>query len=283
METETSSSERSVGQTPKVALVTGGTRGMGRVMVQALLEEGFIVVALGRYEKSTHALREALGGNTERLRTMFVDLASGQAPEDTVAKVLESERRIDVLINNAGIGTGSIRADSWQNPVPFWEVTAEKWREFSAIHAEVTFRLARAVTPAMIARQWGRLIVNTTGLNSMINRGRIPYGPCKASAEAAAAVMAADLEGTGVTSNVLVPGGPVNTDFVPMQSGLDRKAMLQPKIMAEPLKWLVSDQANNFTARRIVAAEWRVESNPEACSSPIAWMGLGRPIILPKS
>lgn len=95
METETSSSERSVGQTPKVALVTGGTRGMGRVMVQALLEEGFIVVALGRYEKSTHALREALGGNTERLRTMFVDLASGQAPEDTVAKVLESERRID--------------------------------------------------------------------------------------------------------------------------------------------------------------------------------------------
>jgi NAD(P)-dependent dehydrogenase (short-subunit alcohol dehydrogenase family) len=77
--------------------------------------------------------------------------------------------------------------------VPFWEVTAEQWREFSAIHAEVTFRLARAVTPAMIARQWGRLIVNTTGLNSMINRGRIPYGPCKASAEAAAAVMAADL------------------------------------------------------------------------------------------
>jgi hypothetical protein len=68
-----------------------------------------------------------------------------------------------------------------------------------------------------------------------------------------------------------------------MQSGLDRKAMLQPKIMAEPLKWLVSDQANNFTARRIVAAEWLVESNPEACSSPIAWMGLGRPIILPKS
>ncbi|MEH2549329.1 NAD(P)-dependent dehydrogenase (short-subunit alcohol dehydrogenase family) [Bradyrhizobium sp. AZCC 2262] len=138
METEISSSERSVGQTPKVALVTGGTRGMGRVMVQALLEEGFIVVALGRYEKSTRELREALGGNTERLRTMFVDLASGQAPEDTVAKVLESERRIDVLINNAGIGTGSIRADSWQNPVPFWEVTAEQWREFSAIHAEVT-------------------------------------------------------------------------------------------------------------------------------------------------
>jgi len=63
----------------------------------------------------------------------------------------------------------------------------------------------------MIDRKWGRIINITTSLGTMLHGGSTPYGPSKASAEALSSVMAADLEGTGVTVNVIIPGGAVNT------------------------------------------------------------------------
>jgi NAD(P)-dependent dehydrogenase (short-subunit alcohol dehydrogenase family) len=267
----------------KVALVTGGTRGMGREMVRALLDVGMTVIAVARRTDGLEVLADTLSTERGRLAIFSSDLAAKGAPEKLVAQIMASHGRIDVLVNNAGIGSGTIKKDSWQRPVPFWDVKPEQWHDFIAINSDAPFLLARAVVSQMIDRKWGRLISVTTSLNSMINAGRIPYGPSKAATEAAAAVMAADLAGTGVTSNVLVPGGPVNTEFVPLEAGLDREAMLQPSIMVEPLKWLVSNHADGFTARRIVAAEWKpAGKDPLEMSSPIAGMGLGRPVIVPK-
>jgi NAD(P)-dependent dehydrogenase (short-subunit alcohol dehydrogenase family) len=104
------------------------------------------------------------------------------------------------------------------------------------------------------------------------------YGASKAAAEAATAVMSGDLAGTGVTANVLVPGGMTDTRIVPDAAVADRSKLLQPEIMVPPLLWLVSDAAANVTGRRFLAAHWDTALPPgaaaEKCGAPIAWKAI---------
>jgi len=110
--------------------------------------------------------------------------------------------------------------------------------------------MARAVLPHMLAAKAGRIITVTTSLGTMVREGYLLYGASKAAAEAAMAGLSADLKGTGVTSNVLVPGGVTNTPLVGEHAG-DRSRMLQPEIMVPPLLWLVSDAAAAVNGRPV--------------------------------
>ena len=90
--------------------------------------------------------------------------------------------------------------------------------------------------------------------------------------------MSADLAGTGVTANVLVPGGMTDTRIVPDAAVADRSKLLQPEIMVPPLLWLVSDDAASVTGRRFLAAHWDTALSPvaaaEKCGAPIAWKAI---------
>ena len=90
--------------------------------------------------------------------------------------------------------------------------------------------------------------------------------------------MAKDLAGSGVTVNVLVPGGVTNTAMVPQQAGFDRTRMIQPEVMAPPLVWLVSDAAGGVTGRRFLAVHWDAALPPEEAAeqagAPVAWIGI---------
>jgi len=101
------------------------------------------------------------------------------------------------------------------------------------------------------------------------------YGPSKAALEAFSAIMAKDLAGTGVTVNVLVPGGVTNTPMVPLEAGYDRTEMIQPAVMAPPLNWLVSDAAAGVTGRRFLAVHWDPSLPPEEAAAKagaaVAW------------
>ncbi len=149
------------------------------------------------------------------------------------------------------IGPGSIRPDSWQRPLKFWEITPDQWRRFVAVHTTAPLALANAVVPEMMRKGWGRIVNVTTSLGTMINPGFPTYGPSKAALEALSAIMAKDLDGTGVTVNVLVPGGITNTPMV-SESGFDLAKMIQPEVMAPPVLWLVSDDAGKVTGRRFL-------------------------------
>ena len=99
------------------------------------------------------------------------------------------------------------------------------------------------------------------------------YGPSKAALEALSAIMAKDLDGTGVTVNVLVPGGVTNT---PMIS--DEARLIQPEVMAPPLVWLASDAAGNGTGQRFLAVHWDTRLSPEEAAektgAPVAWSSI---------
>jgi 3-oxoacyl-[acyl-carrier protein] reductase len=117
----------------------------------------------------------------------------------------------------------------------------------------------------------------------MLDPTRIGYGMTKAASEAFSAALATRLQSTGVTSNVLSPGGAVATR---MAAGVgEPSALLPPGIMAAPITWLASDASNGVTGRRFVAAKWnpalKTAQASQAASAPAAWAGYGDKSILP--
>ena len=270
----------------RVAIVTGAAGGMGRAMVQGLLSAGIRVAGVDRDREPLEALTASAReqGKAAELLTIATDLTDDSAA-DAITKATRGKfGRIDILVNNAGIGPGAIRPDSWQRPLKFWEITPDQWRRFVAVHTTAPLTLTNAVVPEMMRQRWGRIINVTTSLGTMLNAGSPTYGPSKAALEALSAIMAKDLDGTGVTVNVLVPGGITNTPMV-SESGFDRAQMIQPEVMAPPLLWLVSDSAGKVTGRRFLGVHWDPTLPPEQAAekagAPVAWTSIATMPITP--
>ena len=270
----------------RVAIVTGAAGGIGRAMTRALLEAGIRVAGVDRDREplSVLAANAREEGKADDLLTIQADLTSDSAAGEIAEATRDRFGRIDILVNNAGIGPGAIRPDSWQRPLKFWEVTPDQWRSFVAVHTTAPLTLTNAVVPEMMRRGWGRIVNVTTSLGTMLNAGSPTYGPSKAALEALSAIMAKDLDGTGVTVNVLVPGGITNTPMV-AESGFDRAKMIQPEVMAAPLVWLVSDAAGKVTGRRFLGVHWDPELPPERAAekagAPVAWTSIATMPITP--
>jgi len=214
----------------RTAIVTGAAGGIGRELVLGLLGKGLRVAAVDRTaqglaELARMAQERQHGAN---LLTIEVDLARDEAIDEIVAKARGRFGTIDILVNNAGVGQVTMRTDNRQRPIKFWEVTPEQWKLFVAVHNNAPVALSRALVHDMIRQKWGRIVNITTSLGTMIREGSPTYGPSKAALEAFSAIMAKDLAGTGVTVNVLVPGGVTNTPMVPLEAGYNRAEMIQP-------------------------------------------------------
>jgi NAD(P)-dependent dehydrogenase (short-subunit alcohol dehydrogenase family) len=262
----------------QTAIVTGAASGIGKAMTLGLLGAGIDVAAVDRNPDWLAELRAAAQGKPGALQIVQADLSDPAAFDTVVTTVLATAGKIDVLVNNAGIGQGSVRPDFRNRSLRFWEITPEQWQRFLAVNATAPLMMARAVAPHMLEAKRGRIVTVTTSLGTMVRQGYTLYGASKAAAEAATAIMAEDLAGTGITANVLVPGGVTDTRIVPDGAGLDRAKMLKPEIMAPPLLWLVSDAAATVTARRFLAAHWDTSLPPaqaaEKCGAPIAWRSI---------
>jgi NAD(P)-dependent dehydrogenase (short-subunit alcohol dehydrogenase family) len=264
----------------QTTILTGAASGLGRAMAFGLLGAGIDVAAVDRHEPLLHELagvaaEQRLPG---ALQTITADLSEEDSFTTIADAALARFGGIDALVNNAGIGQASVRADQRRNPIRFWEITPEQWHRFVAVNATAPLLLARTVVPHMIKRGRGRIVTVTTSLGTMIRGGYALYGASKAAAEAATAIMAADLAGTGVTANVLVPGGMTDTRIIPESEVPERQKLLRPEIMVPPLLWLLSDAAASVTARRFLAVHWDpslpAEQAAERCGTPIAWTSI---------
>jgi NAD(P)-dependent dehydrogenase (short-subunit alcohol dehydrogenase family) len=269
----------------RAAIVTDAASGLGPAMALGLVESGMDVVAVDRNATALAALAPATAGSPGSVLPLPADLMQPDAFDRIVAAALEKFGRIDVLINNAGIGQTSVRADQRCNPIRLWEATPDQWSRFLAVNATAPIMMARAVVPHMLRVRQGRSITVTTSLGTMVRAGYLLFGASKAAAESATAIMAAHLAGTDVTANVLVPGGVTNTPLVGDDAG-ERSKMLQPEIMVPRLLWLVSDAAEGVNARRLIAADWDRSLPPaqvaEKAGAPIAWLGIARMPIEPR-
>ena len=261
------------------AIVTGAGGGLGAAMTAALAEAGFGVAAVDVNEAALSGLERAKPGHAARILRIAGDIRSASACADAVARAVDRFGRLDMLVNNAGVGLSSIREDYYVDNVMFWEVPDERWDAIIDVNVKGAFLMAKAALPALREGGRGRIVNVTTSMDTMIRRGWTPYGPSKAALEACSAIWAKDLEGTGVTVNVLVPGGPADTGMVPPASAPDRGALVSPTVMKAPVTWLASRDSDGFTGRRIVAARWD-DALPgadaaRAASWPAAWPGVG--------
>ncbi|HJU17151.1 MAG TPA: SDR family oxidoreductase [Stellaceae bacterium] len=272
------------GSRGRAAIVTGAAGGIGRKLVQGLLGAGIRVAAVDR-ERAALAASETEWGGGGALMTIAADLAQDEAADQIVGTAQSRFGPIDILVNNAGIGPGAIRPDSWERPLKFWEITPPDWRRFVAVHTTAPLALARVLAPEMMRRGWGRIINVTTSLGTMLNVGMPTYGPSKAALEAMSAIWAKDLAGTGVTVNVLVPGGATNTPMISDAAGYARDRLIQPEVMVPPLLWLVSDAAGAVTGRRFLGVHWDPALPPEEAAAkagaPVAWSDIATMPITP--
>ena len=262
-----------------VALITGAGKGIGRAMTLGLLAKGMRVAAVDRDEQSLLALKHLAdqAGQAERLELFTEDLTSFDAVA-LVDRVQERLGSINILINNAGLGQGQVRSDYHRHPPKFYAVTPEQWLNAIAVNANAVFLLSRVVAKRMLGNGWGRIINVTTSLGTMLREGYCPYGPTKAAAEGLSAVMASDLAGSGVTVNVLIPGGIVNTPMIPGEAPFLREELIQPEAMLAPLYWLCSSDANDVTGLRFLANRWDDSlvgaEAAKVAGAPIGWKDL---------
>jgi 3-oxoacyl-[acyl-carrier protein] reductase len=162
----------------------------------------------------------------------------------------------------------------------FFEADPTGWQRIIATNCIGAFLMARFAAPGMVARGWGRIINVTTSFDTMLAAGLSAYGAAKAALEASCVSWAKDLDGTGVTVNVLVPGGPTDTPgFFP--PGMPRPpVLLDPQIMAVPVVWLASSQSDGITASRFIARDWDTKLPPSQAAAraraPAAWPELAQ-------
>jgi NAD(P)-dependent dehydrogenase (short-subunit alcohol dehydrogenase family) len=182
--------------TQRAAIVTGAAGGIGRALVKGLLGAGIRVAAvdLTRDGLAVVAGNAREQGKDAALLTIESDLSRDGAAADIVRQARGRFGAIDILVNNAGIGQATLRPGNWQQPLRFWDITADDWRRFVAVHTTAPLTLAQALVPEMIEKKWGRIVNVTTSLGTMIRNGSPTYGPSKAALEAFSAIMAKDLD-----------------------------------------------------------------------------------------
>ncbi|HEY3765839.1 MAG TPA: SDR family oxidoreductase [Gaiellales bacterium] len=233
-------------------LVTGATSGLGAAMAAALTAAGARVMVTGRDAARAATAARQLGSTAIASELDVRDEGSVAA---CVARAERAWGGIDMLVNNAGIGMRTVNPRFLSDPQPFWEVVPAGFRDVVDTKVVGCFLMARAVVPLMLRQGGGRVVNISMNERTMVRRGFVPYGPAGAGVEALSRVMAADLAGTAVTVNMLLPGGATATGMVPDEAPAEsRAALLEPAVMGPPIVWLASEQAAGVHDRRIVAA-----------------------------
>lgn len=235
-------------------LMTGGTSGLGKAMALALVRAGAHVVVTSRAPERALATAKELG--TAALG-VELDVRDERSVASAVDRTYEMLGGLDLLVNNAGIGMRTVNPRFMTEPQPFWEVPPAGFRDVLETKATGTFLVARAVVPRMLSDCAGRIVTISMSDSTMTRRGFVPYGPSGAAVEALARLMAADLDDTPVTANILLPGGATDTGMIPdeMREEL-RGRLLDPSIMGPPIVWLASPDAAGVHDERIIARDF---------------------------
>ncbi len=251
----------------KVAVVTGGGRGLGRAIAQSYAENGVsgLVITASRspeeIESAAHDINAVAGKNI--CLALIADVTDRKACRDVVRQTIERFGAVDILVNNAGRGQRSMTDDH----APFWEGNPDGWEDIISTNVNGPFNMAHSVVGHMMERGWGRILNVTKSRDSMHRPMNSPYGPSKAAVEAMTLVWAQDLLDTGVTVNSIAPGGSVDTEFVlPRARARGEKAgklYMDAGVIAPVAVYLASDAADGITGCRFIGKNWRDDLPPD--------------------
>ncbi len=187
----------------KTALVTGGSKGLGKAMARGFAEAGADTVIVSRHEDELAAAAAEIGEGLEtRVETIVTDMTDRGATEALASEALSRMGEIDILVNNAGSNI----------PQPIDEIVDEDWDRILELNLSSIMALTRALVPQMKERRWGRIIHISSVLGVGSKEARNAYSATKAAVIGLAKASALDLGPFNITVNCIAPG-PFLTDL----------------------------------------------------------------------
>ena len=236
--------------TQRVALITGGARGIGREIALLLAREGADIALFDINEQQLTATCREVEALGRRAMGLVVDVTSAQAVDEAVSKILDKLNKVDILINNAGITQDGllIRMDEQQ------------WDRVLDINLKGAFLCTRAVAKAMLKARYGRIVSIASIVGLIGNAGQANYAASKAGVIGLTKSVAKELASRGVTCNAIAPGF-IKTEMTDRLPEEVKQRLLQhipmgtlgePSDVAKAVAFLVSDAARYITGHVLV-------------------------------
>ncbi len=235
-----------------MALVTGGSKGLGKAMARGFAEAGADVMIASRSADELKAAAAEVGDGLDvKVEWMVTDMGDREASDQLAAETISRLGKVDIVVNNAGSNT----------PQPIDQIVDEDWDRIVELNLTSCMRLTRAVVPGMIERKWGRVIHISSVLGLGSKPARNVYSATKAGLIGMAKASALDLGPHNITVNCIAPG-PILTDL-PMSllndaekkefsnmTALDRWGT--PRELAGPALFLASEAGSYTTGTTIL-------------------------------
>lgn len=230
----------------RVALVTGSTRGIGRVTAFKLAEAGATVVVTGRSEERAKEVAKQIERETgSRAMGVGLDVGDPKSIEEAYSKVKETFGGVDILVNNAGINRDTL----------FLRMKFEDWEEVLRVNLTGTFLMTQKVVKDMVKKRWGRIINLSSVVAFTGNVGQANYTATKAGIVGFTKTLAKELAGRNITVNAVAPGF-IETDMTEALPQDIKEAYLRqipmgrfgkPEEVANVILFLASDLAGYIT------------------------------------
>jgi len=229
----------------RVAIVTGGARGIGYACAERLLACGAFVHLWDRDAAALDHAAKALG-HKDFVHCAALDVTREASVAAATKTVLDSSGRIDILINNAGI-TGPNK--------PSWDYTPQEWREVIDIDLTGAFLCLRAVLPAMMSRDWGRIVNMASVAGKEGNPNAAAYSAAKAGLIGLTKSVGKELAGTGIRVNCVTPAAAKTDLFAQMTeqhiaymlSKIPMNRFVETEEIAALVAWLCSEECSFTT------------------------------------
>jgi NAD(P)-dependent dehydrogenase (short-subunit alcohol dehydrogenase family) len=218
----------------KLALIAGGTGALGRAVSVAFLDEGAKVVVTYREQKEFDELKRIGGANASSLQGQRIDVTDEAAVDGLVTGLIAEHRRLDIMVNAVGAYAGGVK---------LWETDPKVFDQMLALNLRSGYVLFRAVAPAMLKQQRGAIVNIASKAAFDHAAGAAAYAASKAAAVAMVDSLAAELKGTGVRVNSILPSiidTPANRKAMPKA---DFAHWPKPEDIARVILFLCSDDA----------------------------------------